>query len=345
MPLISSTCCNGATEIRTIMNFHGLKATILVAAPSSNDLPRMSKLPVQPTKLYVIGNGFDLWHGIPSSYAQFKEYVRRHDRDLFDAIDSYLPADEDWSDLESALADVDVDSIIDDLGHFMQAYSAEDWSDAGHHDFQYEVDQVVQRLSTKLRARFGEWIRTLVIPTASTATKRLKGIDVDAAFLTFNYTSTLGNLYAVPDAHVLHIHGKARLQDSELILGHAWNPAQRRSLNDRPDIEDIDTRLIEAHDILDNYFSQTFKPSEKLIRAHQAFFDQLGAIETVHVLGHSLSDVDLPYLQALLRVPSVAAARWYVACRSEDERPEKCARLGALGVGAQRAKAILWSDL
>ena len=300
---------------------------------------------MHPTKLYVIGNGFDLWHGIPSSYAQFRDYVRRHDRDLFDDVDRYLPAGEEWSDLESALADIDVDSIIDDLGHFMPSYGAEDWSDAGHHDFQYEVDQVVQRLSTELRARFGEWIRTLVIPTPGTAAKRLKSIDAAAAFLTFNYTSTLGDLYAVPDAHVLHIHGEARLQDSELILGHGWNPARRRSLNDRPDIEELDTRLTEAHDTLDDYFSRTFKPSEQLIREHQAFFDQLEAIATVHVLGHSLSDVDLAYIQALLRVPGVAAARWYVACRSEQERSTKCDRLVALGVGAQRAAAILWADV
>ncbi|WP_022960745.1 bacteriophage abortive infection AbiH family protein [Halopseudomonas pelagia] len=296
------------------------------------------------TKLYVIGNGFDLWHGIPSSYVQFKEYVRRHDRDLFDAIERYLPADEDWSDLESALADVDVDSIIDDLGHFMQSYSAEDWSDAGHHDLQYEVDQVVQRLSTELRLQFGEWIRSLEIPTPSTATKRLNGIDANAVFLTFNYTSMLGDLYAVPDTHVLHIHGEVRMQDSELILGHGWNPAQRRPLNDRPDIEDIDTRMMEAHNILDDYFSKTFKPSERLIREHQAFFDKLGAIETVHVLGHSLSEVDLPYIQALLRVPSVAAAHWYVACRSEQERPTKYDRLITLGVGTQRAATALWND-
>lgn len=296
------------------------------------------------TRLYVIGNGFDLWHGIPSSYAHFKEYVREHDRDLFDAIDRYLPADEDWSDLESALADIDVDSIIDDLGHFMPAYSDEDWSDAGHHDFQYEVDQVVQHLSTELRARFGNWIRSLVIPTPGTVADRLKGIDLNAAFLTFNYTSTLGDLYAVPDAHVLHIHGEASLQDSELILGHGWNPAQRRSLNDRPDIEDIDTRLTEAHGILDDYFSRTFKPSEQLIRENQAFFDQLGAIQTVHVLGHSLSDVDLPYILALLRVPSVAAAYWYIACRSEQERSTKYDRLAALGVDPKRASTVLWTD-
>lgn len=302
------------------------------------------KLPIRPSKLYIIGNGFDLWHQIPSSYSQFKEYVRQHERDIFDAVDSYLPADEDWSDLESALADLDVDSIIEDLGHFMPSYGAENWSDAGHHDFQYEVDQVVQRLSTKLRVRFGEWIRALVIPRPDTATMRLNYIDVKAAFLTFNYTSTLRDLYAVPDAHVLHIHGEARLQDSELILGHAWNPTQRQSLNDRPDIEDIDTRLMEAHDILDDYFARTFKPSAQLIRENQPFFDQLDAIRTVHVLGHSLSDVDLPYIRALLSVPSVAAACWYVACRSEKDRSAKHDRLVALGVDPQRTSTVLWED-
>lgn len=299
---------------------------------------------MRPSKLYVIGNGFDLWHGIPSSYAQFKEYVRQHDQELFAAVDNYLPADEDWSDLESALAELDVYSILDALSCFMTPYGADDWSEAGHHDFQYEVELVAQCLSSGLKARFSEWIRTLVIPTPSTATRCLKGIDADAAFLTFNYTSTLEDLYAVPDSHVLHIHGEARQLDGQLILGHAWNPEQRRSLNDRPDIEDIDTRLMEAHWILDEFFSQTFKPSEQLIREHKTFFNQLGAIETVHVLGHSLSDVDLAYIHALLSVPSVAAARWYVACRSEQERPAKCARLIELGVGAQQAATVLWTD-
>ncbi|OYY26063.1 MULTISPECIES: AbiH family protein [unclassified Acidovorax] len=56
------------------------------------------------SKLYVIGNGFDLWHGIPSSYREFKSFVQEHDRDLFNAVENYLPAGKDWSDLESALA-------------------------------------------------------------------------------------------------------------------------------------------------------------------------------------------------------------------------------------------------
>jgi Bacteriophage abortive infection AbiH len=223
-----------------------------------------------PSTLYIIGNGFDLWHGIPSSCKQFKEYVSSCDERMFDAVDRYLHADEDWSDLESALAGIDVDAIIDDLSGFMVSYGA--------------------------------------------------------------------------DAQVLHIHGKATLPNSELILGHAWNPVQRQSLNDGCD-EDTDSRLMEAHNILDDYFAKTFKPSEQLITEHQAFFDQLGAIDIVHVLGHSLSEVDLLYFQALLRMPRVAAAQWHIACRSEQERPMKHARLVEIGVPAKLIKPVLWEDL
>ncbi len=298
----------------------------------------------KPTSLYIIGNGFDLWHGIPSGYEHFKEYVRLHDRNLFQAVENYLPAGDDWWSLESALAEIDVDNIIDDNSQFMSSYGDDDWSDSGHHDFQYEVEQVVERLSTQLRARFGEWIRTLPIPTSTTALKLLKCIDMNAAFLTFNYTSTLQNLYAVPESHVLHIHGEAKMPDSELILGHAWNPAQHKSLNDRDDIKEIDTRLMEVHSILDEHFLRTFKPSEELIRQHRSFFDHLNAVNSVYVLGHSLSDVDLPYLQVLLKNPKVAAAKWHVACRNEHERLDKRERLIQLGVGPQNAVADLWID-
>jgi len=295
-------------------------------------------------KLYVIGNGFDLWHEVPSEYKHFRDYVRNVDYELYEAIETYIPADAKWNDLEAALAEPDIDGIIDDLGHFMPSYGAEDWSDAGHHDFQFEVDRLVERLSYQLLVRFAEWVRAIPIPTPEMATKRLTTIDPAATFLTFNYTSTLSDLYAVPDAHVLHIHGRASQQDDDLILGHAWNPVQRKSLNERPDIEEIDTRLMEANTILDVYFSKTFKPSDRLIRDNQAYFNGLRAIDTVHVLGHSLSDVDRAYIEALLKEPSVAAAKWHIACREEKDRPEKHGRLVALGVNPQLITTALWTD-
>lgn len=295
-------------------------------------------------KLYVIGNGFDLWHGIPSDLARFKQYVQATDPDVYREVEDYLPTREDWSDLERALADMDVDALIDNLGHFMDSYDAEDWSDAGHHDFQREVQNSVERLSTGLRLRFSEWIRRLPIPTPATAQKRIATLDTDAVFFTFNYTNTLGSLYGVLPERVLYIHGCADLEDDDLVLGHAWNPQTRKSLNDRPDIEDIDTRLREANNTINHYFSGTFKRSADLIKRHRGFFDALTDIEQVIVLGHSLSNVDAAYFVALLEQSSVAEATWRIACRSPEEWFEKKSRLANLGVNPSKTLQVAWDN-
>lgn len=296
-------------------------------------------------KLYIVGNGFDRHHRILSDYKHFKKFVQQHDSDLLKAVEHYLPAGENWSDLEFALAKLDVGSIIDDLEHFAASYGADDWSDSGHHDFQYEVDRIVEGLSKRLMCRFGQWIRQLRIPTPETARKHLRTIDPTARFLTFNYTPTLQKLYGVPETHVLHIHGRANLPDNELILGHAWNPQERQSLNDRPDIAEIDTRLMEAQNTLDGYFSKTFKPSARLIEENRPFFDQFTNLEEVCVLGHSLSSVDEPYLRALLKIPGIPSTRWRIPCRNASEVHDKVKRLRELGVLASSITTCFWRDL
>ncbi|UQQ12620.1 bacteriophage abortive infection AbiH family protein [Xanthomonas arboricola] len=300
---------------------------------------------MHPTHLYIVGNGFDLWHGIPSSLGEFKEYVLTTNRQIYREVEDYLPAGENWCDLELALAELDPNMLVDNLGHFMGDYGAEDWSDSGHHDFQYEVGNVVERLSIGLRARFAEWIRGLSIPSRDNAPRRLAKLGSNALYLTFNYTSTLSKLYDIDPARVLHIHDHADDAADELVLGHAWNPQSRVSLNDRPDIEEIDTRLMEANDIIDNYFSATFKRSEELVALYKPFFDSLRTIEQVIVLGHSLSRVDSTYFRALLQQPSVAAARWTVACRSAQEWPDKEQWLIAIGLRPGAAQPALWDAL
>lgn len=296
--------------------------------------------------LYLIGNGFDLWHGIQSGYRHFKAYVAAHDQELSRICEDYLPAEDDWSDLESSLAGINVDCIIDDLSHFMSSYGADDWSDSGHHDFQMEVERVVANLSKSLKKQFSTWIRQLCIPTPETAPRRLKTIDSTARFLSFNYTPTLRTMYGIPDEQVLHIHGRADRLDSDLILGHAWNPQTRRSLSDRHDIEELDPRQVEAFGLLDDYFLKTFKPSQRLIEEHGHFFEQLAGVDKVLVLGHSLSEVDAPYFQAILSVPELYAARWHVAYRLEEDDPsEKVGQLLSLGVEKNQILTLPWLAL
>lgn len=298
-----------------------------------------------PSTLYIIGNGFDLWHGIPSSLASFKDYVRGRDRDIYREIGDYLPTREDWSDLETALADLDVDVIIENLGHFMGDYGADEWSDSGHHDFQYEVENLVDRLSVGMRRRFGEWIRCLPIPNWEKAPQRLASLDPGAAFLNFNYTSTLSTTYGIASKHVLFIHGCAALADKDLVLGHAWDPKGRKPFNDREDIAEIDTRLVEANELLDAYFSETFKRSDVLIAENAPFFESLENVRNVFVLGHSLANVDAAYFKALLAQPAVATARWSIACRNLEEWPAKHDQLARLGLSPLLAHPISWSAL
>ena len=39
--------------------------------------------------LYIIGNGFDLYHGANSSYSNFKEFVKRRDYSLFTTLNGF----------------------------------------------------------------------------------------------------------------------------------------------------------------------------------------------------------------------------------------------------------------
>lgn len=116
-------------------------------------------------------------------------------------------------------------------------------------------------------------------------------------------------------------------------------------MNDRADIEEIDTRLAEANDIIDDYFARTFKRSTRLIEQNRAFFQGLTGIEQVIVLGHSLSSVDAAYFTALLEQRSVAAATWFYACRDINEWPEKQALLRQLGVNRERGFPLTWDTL
>jgi hypothetical protein len=56
------------------------------------------------TKLYVIGNGFDRYHGVASAYSAFGESVRVRHPELFSTLERYFVFDDNWNGLEDTLA-------------------------------------------------------------------------------------------------------------------------------------------------------------------------------------------------------------------------------------------------
>ncbi len=299
-------------------------------------------------KLYIIGNGFDLHHKILSEYKHFKCYLKTEDNRLANLVDDYIPVDLDeetaWSNLESALAKIDIDHVVDSNSIFLQSYSAEYWRESDNHDFQYNISEIVNSLSTTLKNQFTNWVRQIEIPDATSALNQLSTLDIDALYLTFNYTSTLTSVYSVPATNILHIHGEAT-SDTDIVLGHAWNPIERQSLNDHSDIEDQDTRVTEAYDILDQYFSKTFKPSMKIIKKNDIFFSRLRNIKEICVLGHSLDEVDRNYFKAVVTAINVDSTPWTIACRKPTEMQDKRLKVRGFGVSDSLITTVLWDTL
>lgn len=181
--------------------------------------------------LYIIGNGFDLHHGLPTQYSRFKDYLEQVDREVYDWVESYIAIDDDWAELELSLADLDTANIVTDLECFLVPYSAEDWSDAGHHDFQFEVERVATGLSGGLQQHFADWIRSIAMPERNQVSQLLTSLDRDAAYLTFNvlpipkYSILVNVRYAgfmdaLRDAKALMLHKPLSIEtvDSKVLM-------------------------------------------------------------------------------------------------------------------------------
>jgi hypothetical protein len=277
--------------------------------------------------LYIIGNGFDLHHGIRSGYRDFGAYLKAADREIFRTLERYFPDEELWSDLESALAHLDTDTLIDDAGMFMTGYGDDNWRDSANHDFQYEISRVADATSKTLRAHFARWVRQLAMPESGAILDKLLGLDPTALFLNFNYTPSLERLYGVPLQNILYIHGAATQPDEDLILGHGWHRSDADLLNHHIDPERADFRVIEGNHIIDRYFTETFKPVDEIIARNATFWASCGDVSDVYVLGHSLAPVDHPYFEQICR-SKPQGFQWHVSYYgSVGDRPEQMAAL------------------
>jgi hypothetical protein len=235
---------------------------------------------------------------------------------------------ENWSNLEEALAHLNESEVIDRAAPFLVSYGS-DWSDADHHEYSYEIEQAVVGLSSGLRLELFQWVNTVCLrePTC-----RLLVVEPHAAFITFNYTNTLQRYYGICEAQVLHIHGSIREGAKSLILGHGT--ARTSKTTDPEEMDVIDPREAAGQDHLERYYEDTLKPVAAAIRRNRHQFEALSDVSTVYVWGHSLSEVDIPYFQEIVR--ATCSPFWNVSYGNEHECVSHRRKLEALGVPPAR---------
>lgn len=292
-------------------------------------------------RLYIIGNGFDLHHGIKSKYTDFENFVRINNIELFDILEEHFEVNELWADFEGTLAFLDTDRIEEQASDYLVSYNAEDWSDSFHHDYQYEIAKVINFVTEVLKECFLKWILELEI----TDIPKLL-LPQSSTYLTFNYTDTLEHIYQIPITNITYIHNKAVDDKSTLILGHSRKLTSDNSFskNTHDEWEPDDVRVEEGNIILDNYFRKTYKNTEKIIREKASFFDTLKDITDVYILGHSLSDVDQTYFQKIYTsVP--ADTIWTVTYYGDNEKSDKNEFLEMLGILPHKINLIKMTEL
>jgi hypothetical protein len=251
--------------------------------------------------------------------------VKLNDDKLFDALELYFNPHDLWSDFEGTLAYLDTEQIVDEASNYLQSYSADDWSESGHHDYQNEIQNRINLLTEQLKIKFTDWIFQLEIPE----NENLLHLETKATFLTFNYTKTLESLYNIPELQIFYIHNKIRNNNSNLILGHGRDPSSANNYNS---YVDDDVRINEGNKIIDQYFVDTYKSTKKIIDENQLFFTSLNEIREIYILGHSLSSVDIPYFEEIIKNIDLKKVQFKVSYYNNYERDHHFKVLTTLGI-------------
>ena len=244
--------------------------------------------------LYIIGNGFDLYHGLPTSYGHFRDYVNEHDNELAELVEKYYSHKKNsdfWSDFEENLGNFD-DDLLREYGlNYLEDYGSENWRDAFHHDYQYELDRKIDRITQGIRESFCNWLSQISFDGLG---KKAIPIEWEAYYLTFNYTPTLEKIYDIPAQNILHIHGIYKGHDNdEIIYGHGGHPYIIEK-----DIDD--PRISEGEEIIKDYFEKTTKPVKQIIHRYQKFFyKMITSVKNVSIIGHSMNEIDYPYFKRI----------------------------------------------
>lgn len=284
-------------------------------------------------KLFIIGNGFDKAHKMPTGYGDFRTYLKKK----YSLREHYVENAPECLIGNHGEAVLDEDSVADFYFNIFDTTLGENWSDFeeslygldyndcfsepvidrdGEENIFYTSNNNEDIVNNIVAARpfvekfFTEWIETIQIAqNVILPFKKVIDSKNDDCF-SFNYTNTLEDLYSIKN--VCHIHGSVAKGD-KLLFGHG---------ND------------ETEDDYDDYLSENIGTEEGLSKMDQAFrkdvtsalesnsyfFDKIrkADIEGIYSYGFSYGKVDWVYIEKIISL--IKPCKWYFTHHDRNER-------------------------
>ncbi|HDW8007356.1 bacteriophage abortive infection AbiH family protein [Bacillus cereus] len=288
------------------------------------------------SSLFIIGNGFDLAHSLPTSYEDFRQYLIHnypgavksspsfninsttlpngsevYDNEdvvsfLIDIISKAEPYGEKWSDIETSLGHLDFEEYLYEMSVLLDDDEDDNdlWRRANRNE---DASEHFYKVTLKVKDLFSEWVNSIDISDARPIKRFRDKIDIENdVFLTFNYTSVLENLYGAE--YVFHIHGT---QGFEIIIGHGVSR------------EDFENRYVGSEWALSKIHRSLKKDTMEIIKFSKLFFDELLSIKNIYSYGFSFSEVDLPYIKEIIKKLNTENVTWYLSGYDYKETREE----------------------
>ena len=288
------------------------------------------------SSLFIIGNGFDIAHGIPTKYRDFREFIIKSYpeaikyRDEVAFIEDIADVDteefaaeillstmdkvagDDWSNFEEALAYVNFDHKFPLPNHKENETEEED--NELMKNYPLYMDMLTSgyiACSKYWQELFRLWIKEVqsnIEKDVFVSKGSLKEIfsSSDVFFLTFNYTKMLQHLYGIKK--VIHIHNRS---GQKLIFGHGqdnatyWNTAER---------------VVMGSSFLDDMLMSFKKDTTSPFKKYNDFFKKLDSnVDAVYSYGFSYGKVDGVYIKEIIKRISPEATWYFTSFESNDK--------------------------
>lgn len=254
-------------------------------------------------QFWIIGNGFDLNHGLETKYSDFKQYLLEYDSTFIDMLESGSIF---WSSFEESLAYLDFDDLLTPYRDDYEVYDNVGISSHNMIETLSSVREVLSRLNNNLF----DWINTISYDEVKRNEDFVRVLSNNSHFLNFNYTSTLERVYAINPDRICHIHGSV-FEDTLLVMGH--NQELKETNVDKRFLSEFYTRepvasdfsiddLNELEDEKNKIHNDLRKNTSDILLHHQTFFDILQEVDSVYSYGFSYGVSDEVYIQYIINL-------------------------------------------
>lgn len=142
--------------------------------------------------LYIIGNGFDIHHGLSTKYSHYKKYLQNNNIYLYKNIilfDYFANGniEDSWNSLDDALdlsADGFMDTIIENSERVLKS------GEIDYDSIKIDIENIAKDFKNFTNDYFFKWISS----ADDYIGNQLIIYDTNPIFITFNYTNILENI-------------------------------------------------------------------------------------------------------------------------------------------------------